>query len=323
MFELLAGAGRDWALITGESEPDTLIEPIIVNRDGRPFRAVNGVTIEPAAALADAGAVDVVVIPDLFLMPDDDIAGRFESEAVWLAKLYRDGATLTAACTGALLLAESGVLEGQIATTHWAYCDVLAARYPGVRVEANRALVTSGSGQRLIMAGGGTSWHDLGLFLIARFVGVEEAMRIARLHLLDWHHIGQQPFAALTMQRQVADALIARCQTWIAQHYDVDSPVTAMVAESGLAERSFKRRFARATGMAPLEYVHALRLEETKQMLESTDMPVEQIAQEVGYEDASFFGRLFRRKVGLTPAKYRKRFRSLRCQLERTAEPSP
>ena len=90
-------------------------------------------------------------------------------------------------------------------------------------------------------------------------------------------------------------------------------------ALSGLAERSFKRRFAKATGVAPLEYVHTLRLEEAKHSLEKSDAPIEQIANEVGYEDASFFGRLFRRKVGLTPAQYRKRFRSLRHALSATS----
>jgi transcriptional regulator GlxA family with amidase domain len=128
--------------------------------------------------------------------------------------------------------------------------------------------------------------------------------------------VGQQPFARLARSRQVDDALIAGCQVWIAEHYHEPSPVAAMVRLSGIAERSFKRRFQRATGMGPLEYVHTLRLEEAKQMLESGDAPIEAIANEVGYEDAGFFSRLFRRNVNLTPAHYRKRFGSLRRRLE-------
>ena len=93
-----------------------------------------------------------------------------------------------------------------------------------------------------------------------------------------------------------------------------------MATLSGLAERSFKRRFARATGVAPLEYVHTLRLEESKHVLETTELPIDAVANQVGYEDASFFGRLFRRKVGLTPAQYRKRFRSLREALIQDAD---
>ena len=165
------------------------------------------------------------------------------------------------------------------------------------------------------MAGGGTSWLDLALYLISRFVGVEEAMQVARINLIDWHAIGQQPFARLARSRQVEDAVIARCQEWIAEHYQEPSPVTQMVQRSGLAERTFKRRFQDATGMSPLEYVHTLRIEEAKHMLETGDAPIETIAGEVGYEDSGFFSRLFRNKVKLTPAQYRKRFGAMRKAL--------
>lgn len=141
-------------------------------------------------------------------------------------------------------------------------------------------------------------------------------MQVARINLIDWHSIGQQPFASLARSRQLDDALIGRCQSWIADHYDEPAPVAAMVRLSGLAERSFKRRFHLATGMSPLEYVHALRLEEAKQMLEAGDLPIETVAREVGYEDSGFFNRLFRRHVNLSPAQYRKRFGALRRTLE-------
>jgi len=194
-----------------------------------------------------------------------------------------------------------------------------------VRVRARRTLVAAGDGQRLVMAGGGTSWLDLGLWLIARFASVVDAMHVARLNLIDRHAVGQQPFARLAKSRQTEDAVIARCQVWIADHYKQTAPVAAMVKRSGLPERSFKRRFQQATGMAPLEYVHTLRPEEAKQMLEAGDGSVEAIAAEVGYEDAGFFARLFRRKVGLTPGQYRRRFGGMRRALapEFSARPSP
>jgi transcriptional regulator GlxA family with amidase domain len=155
----------------------------------------------------------------------------------------------------------------------------------------------------------------MALFLVARFFGQEEAMHVARLYLLDWHAIGQLPFAALTGTRPAADAAIAACQVWLADHYAEPHAVSAMVARSQLSERSFKRRFTQATGLAPIDYVHTLRLEEAKQMLETTDLPVEAVAVEIGYEDASFFRRLFRRKVGLAPSDYRRRFRAIRLAL--------
>ncbi len=312
MHELLESAGRDWGQLTCGKPGLSCFRPVIVSADGQPFRTANGLSISPGLALADCDEVDVVVIPDLNVMPDEDLRGRHDVEIDWLRRRNAAGVTFATACTGALMLAEAGLLDDLDVTTHWAYCDAMACRFPRVRMQPNRALVVSGDRQRFIMAGGGTSWQDLGLYLIARFAGVDEAMQVARLHLLDWHHVGQQPFAMLACSRQSTDAVIARCQEWIAQYYDTDAPVAAMVRLSGLTERSFKRRFGAATGMAPLEYVHALRLEESKLKLETSQLAVEAIAHEAGYGDASFFSRLFRRKVGLTPAQYRKRFRALR-----------
>jgi transcriptional regulator GlxA family with amidase domain len=115
--------------------------------------------------------------------------------------------------------------------------------------------------------------------------------------------------------KQTRDALIARCQEWAADHYAETAPVAAMVRISGLSERTFIRRFSVATGMSPLDSIHALRLEEAKQILETQDLPVEAVALEVGYQDNGFFGRMFRQHVGLTPGQYRKRFRHLRTLL--------
>jgi transcriptional regulator GlxA family with amidase domain len=197
--------------------------------------------------------------------------------------------------------------------------DFIAARHPQVKLRPQRALVVTGHGGRLVMAGGGSSYLDLALYLIARCTSVEIAMQCARINLIAWHDVGQQPFARLARTRQVDDAVIARCQTWVAEHYHAAAPVSAMVRLAGLPARSFKRRFQQATGMAPLEYVHTLRLEEAKQMLEASDLPIEAIANEVGYEDAGFFSRLFKRKVNLTPARYRRRFGAMRRALEHGA----
>ncbi len=315
MYDLFMAAGRDWGFVVTGQPGRSLIRPRIVAAHCHAFVAANDASITPQAALADQTDPHIVCVSELAVPPTEPLTGRFIDEIAWLKRCYAKGATLATACSGAVLLAEAGLLDGHEATTHWAYCDTLRSRYPRIKVRKERALVVSGEGQRLVMAGGGTSWQDLALYLIARFVDIDAAMHVARINLIDWHAIGQQPFARLARSRQVADAEIARCQTWIADHYRESSPVTAMVRLSGLAERSFKRRFRLATGMAPLEYVHTLRLEEAKQMLETSDTPVEDVASEVGYEDAGFFSRLFRRNVSLTPAQYRKRFGAMRRAL--------
>jgi transcriptional regulator GlxA family with amidase domain len=315
MYDLFMSAGRDWGLVVDGKPGESLIAPQLVAWRREPFAAGNGVILHPEATLDDVGVPDVVCVPELLVPPGEKLDGRFAHEIGFLERCHEGGAILATACSGALLLAEAGLLDGHDATTHWAYCEVMKARYPKVRVHSQRALVVAGAESRLVMAGGGTTWLDLALYLIARLAGAEAAMQVARINLIDWHSIGQQPFARLATSRQTEDAVIARCQSWIAVNYASASPVAQMTRLSGLAERSFTRRFSQATGMAPLEYVHTLRLEEAKQMLESGEDPVEGIANEVGYEDAAFFSRLFRRKVGLTPVQYRRRFGSLRRSL--------
>jgi transcriptional regulator GlxA family with amidase domain len=317
LFDLFMSAGRDWGLIVDGEPGEQLMQPIVVAAQSQPFKAGNGVLVNPEAGLDDCPQVDVICVPEVLIPPSEPLEGRFIPEIAWLRERYRAGATVASSCSGALLLAEAGLLDGQDATTHWAYSDAMRRRYPTVNVREQCALVVSGEAQRLVMAGGGVSWLDLALYLIARYASIEVAMQTARVNLISWHDIGQQPFARLARSRQSGDAAISRCQEWIASHYQESSPVAGMVRLSGLAERSFKRRFQLATGMAPLEYVHTLRIEEAKQMLETTEQPIEAIANEVGYEDASFFARLFRRKVGLTPAAYRRRFGAMRRELQR------
>lgn len=318
MFDLFSSPGRDFAFITAGAAGAQRMHPYVVARQTGPFLAANGIWINADFGLTDCPRPDVVCIPDFFINPGESVAGGYELEAAWLRSKHSDGATLASACAGAVLLAEAGLLKNCDATIHWGYTATLTNNYPGLRVKPNQSLVLTGEAHRIIMAGGGTSWQDLALYLIARFVGLKEAMEVAKVYMLQWHDLGQQPFAALLNFRRSSDGLVNRCQEWAALNYRTRSPVSAMIALSGLPARSFMRRFSEATGMTPLDYVHALRLEEAKQMLETDSTSIEAIANEIGYEDPSFFSRLFRRKVGLTPALYRLRFGSLSRAIRRT-----
>lgn len=315
MYDLFLSAGRDWQLIVeGRPGPKLIDTTIAATRPGA-MRIANDVQVVPDCTLADVEDADLICVPEVAVPPGTPLAGRYDTEIAWLRRSYQRGATIATACSGALLLAEGGLLRGEEATTHWAYAEAMRTGYSGIRVHTRRAMVIAGEGQRLVMAGGGTSWLDLTLYLIARLAGAEIAMQTARVNLVEWHEVGQQPYACLARKSQSGDAPIARCQAWISGNYHEAAPVASMVRLSGLAERSFKRRFQQATGMSPLEYVHTLRLEEAKQMLEAGGETIEAIANAVGYEDAGFFSRLFRRRVALTPAQYRRRFGAMRSAL--------
>jgi transcriptional regulator GlxA family with amidase domain len=180
--------------------------------------------------------------------------------------------------------------------------------FPAVQLRPDRILCASGPGQRLVSSGGPGSWEDLALHLIARFCGPEEAVRIARVFVLGDRSRGQLLFSLLGRPRQHSDTLVAAAQKWIAANYTEKTPVAQIVARSGLPERTFKRRFRAATGYSPVDYVQAVRIEEAKQMLETSKLATDTVAFEVGYDDPSYFRRLFRRKTGVTLAAYRRHF---------------
>jgi transcriptional regulator GlxA family with amidase domain len=316
LYDMFHSAGRDWGLVVNGRPGMPVLQAVIAAATPGPLTVANGVRVQPDIGFDRLPVPTVLCVPEVFVAPGESLAGRFAAEIDLIRRCHAAGSIVAAACSGALLLAESGLLEGQDATTHWAYCDTLAARYPGVRVHARQSLVVAGAGHRLVMAGGGTSWQDLALYLVSRLSGLDAAMQLARVYLIDWHQVGQQPFARLSSTRQSDDALITRCQVWLADHYREPNPVAAMTRVSGLSSRTFVRRFKTATGLSPLEYTHRVRLEEAKQMLETTALPVAAVALEVGYEDEGFFVRLFKRSVDMTPAQYRRRFAGLRATLQ-------
>jgi transcriptional regulator GlxA family with amidase domain len=202
LYDLFASAGRDWDLLMYGEAGAPLARPMIVAAEASPFEVANGVWIRPDRTFEDCETPDVICVPELFLPPGASIAGRFDAAVTWLKRCYDAGATLASACSGTLLLGEAGLLDGCEATTHWAYCDHLRRSYPRIAVHPARCLVASGDGQRIVTSGGGTSYLDLGLFLIARFFGQDEAIRVSRIYLIDWHSHGQLPFSSLARSRQ-------------------------------------------------------------------------------------------------------------------------
>lgn len=149
------------------------------------------------------------------------------------------------------------------------------------------------------------------LYLIGRYAGTQEVRRIAKIYLIEPHGGGQMSYASLTAGRQHDDHLVAEAQIWAAQNYHLPSPVAAMAAYSKMTERGFHRRFKRATGQAPAEYVQTVRVEEAKQLLETTNMSIDEISEEVGYNEPSSFRLAFRKRVGISDSAYRKKWSAL------------
>ena len=314
LHEVFASAGVAWAAATGEAPGNPAFQVQIASLDGRPYMSPAGSQVVPHCRLDEATGPDIVIVTDLALNPHADPRGQWPAETQWLRDAYDKGAFVCTVCTGSLMLAGTGLLNGCTATTHWSAVDLFARYFPDVTLQPARILAPAGPGHRIVTSGGASSWEDLVLHLIARFCSQEEAIRMAKLFLMGDRSDGQLPFAAMGPARRHSDAAIAGCQEWIAQNYDSRNPVEAMTTRSGLSERTFKRRFKAATGQTPVAYIQALRIEEAKQMLETTAEPTDSIGHAVGYEDPSSFRRLFKRQTGITPARYRQRFQTLGLQ---------
>jgi transcriptional regulator GlxA family with amidase domain len=281
----------------------------IVGETVGPLDLASGVPAHVQRAVDTVTATDIVVVPSILLGPNGWKKARYPTLVEWLIAMHRRGALLCSACSGVFLLAETGLFDGKDATVHYDYARSFAETYPAVRIHSERVLVISGHREELISSGASMTWHDLVLYLIARFAGSIAAQAVARSFALQWHQDGLAPFIVFEGRTDHGDAEVLTAQKWLATHFSVANPVEEMIKRSRLKERTFKRRFTNASGLPPIAYIQRLRIEDAKRRLERTDTPVDEIGWQVGYEDPAFFRRLFRRTTGLTPGTYRKRFR--------------
>lgn len=311
ILDVLASVGRDWEMLHGAQPKRPVFEAELLSPDGKPYVDINGRKITPDGHLRGFAKPDLVIVPDLHLDPNAPLPEEFGELVPWLSDAYQGGAVVASVCSGALLLAATGLLNGLDVTSHWGFCDVIARRFPEVRVRRERILIPAGEGHRIVTAGGASAWGDLVLYLVGRIAGQEEARRIAKVYLLQPHSEGQLHYASLIAGAQHEDGLVANAQIWAADNYALAAPVAAMAERCGLTERSLLRRFRKATGQTPVDYIQTLRIEESKQMLETTDMSIEDIAIEVGYTETSSFRNAFRRHVGMPASAYRKKRLSL------------
>jgi transcriptional regulator GlxA family with amidase domain len=306
VFDTLWCAGMEWDPANGTTQGGRLFELCLVAAQPGPLRLCTGVSIVPQATIAEVERTDVVFVPNVMINSPDGLRALDRQLLDWIVRMHRQGTHLYAACGGSLVLAEAGLLEGQQATTHWSYAPLFRQEYPNVELHEDRILVQSGRGHTILCCGGASSWQDLALLLIAKHAGTDEAIRISKFFLYQWHRDGQLPYASMIANVQHGDAVIVRCQTWLAQNYERPDIVAELVRRSGLPKRTFDRRFRAATGYSPLAYVQSLRIEEAKHLLETGNKPVEEVAQEVGYADLASFRRLFRRLAGMSPGDYRR-----------------
>jgi transcriptional regulator GlxA family with amidase domain len=244
----------------------------------------------------------VIVPPSLGALPDPAVIRRL---AAWLTRRHDDGGILASVCAGAFLLAETGLLDGRPATTHWGLAEELGTRFPAIRIEADKLIVEDGD---IITAAGVMAWTDLGLKLVDRLISPSVMMATARFLLVDPPGREQRYYSKFSPRLGHGDAAILKVQHWLQAQGAQGIDLTRMAAQAGLEERTFLRRFHRATGLKPTEYCQHLRVAKARELLELTTRPIDQIAFAAGYEDAGAFRKVFHKLVGLSPGDYRRRF---------------
>jgi transcriptional regulator GlxA family with amidase domain len=272
------------------------------SRDGAPVRTSSGLTLVPDGTLADAPDPHTLLVPG-----GQGTRGPDRHLTDWLRDHGPRARRLVSVCTGAIRLAEAGLLDGRRATTHWAYCDKLARDHPAVEVDPDPIYIRDGD---VSTSAGVTSGIDLALALVEEDLGRDAALTVARHLVVFLRRPGNQAqfsaqLAAQTAQREP----LREVQQWITEHPAGDLGVESLAERARLSPRHFARAFHAETGMTPGRYVDQVRLEHARRLLEDTGDGVEEISRASGYGTPEAMRRAFVKALGVAPAEYRRRFR--------------
>lgn len=300
-LDVFCQTGATWNYIQGEV-PVSYFDVTVVTKDGRPAGNGNRAGIQPNCAMDEIGSTDLILVSSF----SDERTVDTSGDAIeWLTYHYSQGSTLAGICAGAYILAETGLLDGKTATTHWGFAKDFRQRYPGVKLEPEKIITDEG---RLLCSGGCTSYLDLSMYLVERYCGRQVALESAKAMLHDLGRSSQAPYQSLGFAGNHNDAKIRSVQEWLEANYNRPVNIKALAAQFGLSRRVLERRFKAATGDTPLIFLQRVRVAAAKGMLESNAGTFSEIAFKVGYEDTGFFRKLFKKHTTLGPKEYKARF---------------
>ena len=313
-IEIFSAAGVLWQQFN-RLPPAPRFRVRTVSLDGRPTRHLVPLGLRPQGALASVRRADLIIVPTA--EADLDQALRANAPLFpWLRRWHARGARIAGICTGVSLLAEAGLLDGKLATTHWAFVDEYRRRYPRVRWQSERFVTEAG---RVFCGGGVYASIDLCLYLVEKFCGHETAVETAKALLLETPRIWQSGYGTAPPRSAHDDERVQRAQDWLFRNFKEEVSLEQLAARVGMSPRNFARRFSAATSETPLAYLHRLRIDAARRLLETGKRAagVADISRAVGYQDLAFFRRLFKRHTGEAPRAYRERFGPVRAATAR------
>ena len=248
---------------------------------------------------------DLVIVPAMFSTRIEEVVQKEARIIDWLKHQYKAGTELASICVGSFLLAATGLLDGKRATTNWMFADLFRKNYPQVILEDDKIIVDQG---KIYTCGGAFSFTTFMIYLIEKFCGHEVAITASKILMINVHQQPQTSFSIFQFQNNHADEAITMVQRYMEKNYNKTITMTEMAGISSMSPRNLIRRFEQATSNTPLEYLQRFRIENAKKMLENRNDGIEQIAMKCGYEDMSFFRKVFKRHVGMTPREYKDKY---------------
>ena len=303
-MDIFYQTGVIWNYFQGRN-PRPFFETKIVTTDGKPLKCLNGTSLLPDGSIRDGESTDLIVVSSILNI---DKTMKYQREAVdWLKHHYRRGAHIATICTGAFVLAETGLLDGKTATTHWGAADDFRQRYPLIDLKPERLITDEGD---LFCSGGMNAGTDLALYLVEKYCGHEVALQSSKAMISDIGRTLQTPYSIFQFQKDHHDTQILSVQKLIEENFDQNYPYEELARRFGMSRRTFERRFKAATGDTPLIYLQRVRVEAAKKMIETQNLSFDEIVYRVGYEDSSSFRKIFRRQTGVLPSEYQRRFQT-------------
>jgi transcriptional regulator GlxA family with amidase domain len=261
-------------------------------------------TVTPNKQIQDISKTDLIIIPSLNHSYEQAVKANGQL-IEWIEQQYKNGAEIASICTGAFLLASSGLLDGRTCSTHWAAADTFRTLFPKVDLQADR-LITDENG--IYTNGGAYSFLNLVIYLVEKYFDRQTAIYCSKVFQIEMDRESQSAFTIFTGQKQHGDEMVKEAQAYIESNMQEKISVEHLSARFAVGRRNFDRRFIKATGNTPVEYLQRVKIESAKKALETSRKTINEVMYEVGYADVKAFREVFRKVTGMSPLEYRKRY---------------
>lgn len=261
-------------------------------------------SVQPHVNIADIHKTNLIIIPSLNHNYESSVK-RNQAVIEWIKAQYLKGAEVASICTGAFLLASSGLLDGRSCSTHWSAADDLKQKFPEVDIKMDKVITDEGG---IYTNGGAYSFLNLLIYLIEKYYDRAAAIYCAKVFQIELDRKSQLSFMIFKGQKQHDDDLVRRAQEYIEHNANERISIEELSSRLAVGRRNFDRRFIKATGDTPLEYSQRVKIESAKRALENSHKTVNEVMYDVGYSDAKAFREVFRRITGLSPVEYRNKY---------------